>query len=67
VLCLHDELLVHSPRDQARTVAGLVDECLREAAGRWAPGCGVRFIADTAIVSTWSEAKEAAPPAPPPV
>jgi DNA polymerase I len=63
VLCLHDELLVHSPRDDAGTVAGLVDECLREAAGRWAPGCGVRFIADTASVSSWSDAKTA--PAPP--
>jgi DNA polymerase I len=62
VLCLHDELLVHCPRDDARAVAGIVDECLREAAGRWAPGCGVRFIADTAVVSSWSEAK-AAPPA----
>ncbi len=62
VLCLHDELLVHSPRDEARTVARLVDECLREAAGRWAPGCGVRFIADTAVVSSWSQAKEPAPP-----
>ncbi len=50
VLCLHDELLVHSPRDDAQKVAGIVDECLREAAGRWAPGCGVRFIADTGIV-----------------
>jgi DNA polymerase I len=62
VLCLHDELLVHSPSDEARTVAGLVDECLREAAARWAPGCGVRFIADTAILSSWSQAKQAAPP-----
>jgi len=62
VLCLHDELLVHCPRDDAGAVAGLVDECLREAAGRWAPGCGVRFIADTAIVSSWSDAKTAAPP-----
>src|SRR4029077_17785153 len=42
VLCLHDELLVHSPREQAEAVSRLVDECLREAAQRWAPGCGVR-------------------------
>jgi len=54
---------VHSPRGDAQAVAGIVDECLREAAGRWAPGCGVRFTADTAIVSCWSEAK-AAPPDP---
>ena len=57
VLCLHDELLVHSPREQAETVSRLVDECLREAAQRWAPGCGVRFISDTTIVHRWSDAK----------
>ena len=60
VLCLHDELLVHSPREQAETVSRLVDECLREAAQRWAPGCGVRFISDTSIVRSWSDAKSAA-------
>ncbi len=61
VLCLHDELLVHSPREQAGTVSRLVDECLREAAQRWAPGCGVRFISDTTVVRSWSDAKSAAP------
>jgi DNA polymerase-1 len=60
VLCLHDELLVHCPREQAEAVAGLVDECLREAAARWAPGCGVRFISDTAIIRSWSDAKTTA-------
>ncbi|MGD0063389.1 MAG: DNA polymerase [Streptosporangiaceae bacterium] len=60
VLCLHDELLVHCPREQAETVARLVDECLREAAARWAPGCGVRFISDTAIIRSWSDAKTTA-------
>ena len=57
VLCLHDELLVHTPREHAETVSRLVDECLREAAQRWAPGCGVRFISDTTIVHRWSDAK----------
>jgi DNA polymerase-1 len=57
VLCLHDELLVHCPGEQAGAVARLVDDCLREAAGRWAPGCEVRFISDTAIVRSWSDAK----------
>jgi DNA polymerase I len=60
VLCLHDELLVHSPREHAETVSRLVDECLREAAQRWAPGCGVRFISDTTIVRCWSDAKSTA-------
>jgi hypothetical protein len=67
VLCLHDELLVHSPREHAETVSRLVDDCLREAARRWAPGCGVRFISDTTIVRSWSDAKSAAlDPAGPP-
>ena len=60
VLCLHDELLVHAPREQAEAVSRLVDECMREAAQRWAPGCGVRFISDTTIVRCWSDAKNAA-------
>jgi len=60
VLCLHDELLVHAPGERAETVSRLVDECLREAAQRWAPGCGVRFISDTTVVRSWSDAKSAA-------
>jgi len=40
-------------------VSRLVDECLREAAQRWAPGCGVRFISDTTVVRSWSDAKSA--------
>jgi DNA polymerase-1 len=63
VLCLHDELLVHSPAEHGEAVAGIVDDCLREAAQRWAPGCGVRFIADTSVVRTWSDAKANAAPA----
>ncbi len=61
VLCLHDELLVHCPREQAETVSRLVDDCLREATQRWAPGCGVRFISDTTIVRSWSDAKNGRP------
>jgi DNA polymerase-1 len=60
VLCLHDELLVHVPREQAEPVSRLVDECMREAAQRWAPGCGVRFISDTTVVRSWSDAKSPA-------
>jgi DNA polymerase-1 len=68
VLCLHDELLVHCTREQADTVSRLVDDCLQEAAARWAPGCGVRFISDTAVIRSWSDAKVTAPllPALPP-
>jgi DNA polymerase I len=57
VLCLHDELLVHCPREHGETVAAIVEDCLREAAQRWAPGSGVRFISDTTIVRRWSDAK----------
>jgi DNA polymerase-1 len=57
VLCLHDELLVHAPSEHAATVAQLVDAGLNEAVHRWAPGTAVRFLADIAIVSRWSDAK----------
>jgi DNA polymerase-1 len=63
VLCLHDELLVHCPGEHADAVARLVDDCLAEAAARWAPGCGVRFISDTMIVRNWSLAKGGEPAA----
>ena len=64
VLCLHDELLVHCPREHGEAVSGIVEDGLREAAQRWAPGSGVRFISDTTIVRTWSDAKAAALPPP---
>jgi DNA polymerase I len=63
VLCLHDELLVHCPGEHAEAVSRLVDDCLAEAAARWAPGCGVRFISDTMIVRNWSQAKGGEPAA----
>lgn len=58
VLCLHDELLVHTPVDQAGAVARLVDEGLQEAAHRWAPDGTVRFVADIGTIARWSDAKE---------
>ena len=57
VLCLHDELLVHCPCEHGETVSRIVEDCLGEAARRWAPGSGVRFTSDTTIVRSWSEAK----------
>ncbi|MGD9995974.1 MAG: DNA polymerase [Ilumatobacteraceae bacterium] len=57
VLCLHDELLVHTPIGRADEVAGLVVDCLGEAAHRWAPDRSVRFVADVAVVPRWSDAK----------
>ena len=35
VLCLHDELLVHTPVDLAAAVAEIVDGALQETAVRW--------------------------------
>ncbi len=57
VLCLHDELLVHSPVDRGQDVARLVEDCLQEAAHRWAPDGSVRFVADTSVIDRWSDAK----------
>jgi DNA polymerase-1 len=57
VLCLHDELLVHCRAEHGEAVSRAVGDCLQEAAGRWAPGCGIRFISDTSTVRCWSDAK----------
>ena len=58
VLCLHDELLVHVPSAHAEAAAALVDECLQEAAYRWAPDRSVRFLADVRVIDRWSDAKD---------
>jgi DNA polymerase-1 len=55
VLCLHDELLVHVPSAHGSAVAGLVSECLAETALRWT--ARVRFVADTRMLTAWSDAK----------
>src|SRR4051794_10881124 len=57
VLCLHDELLVHTPAEQAEATAALVEDCLQEAAWRSAPNNAVRFVADISVVPRWSDAK----------
>lgn len=57
VLCLHDELLVHAPRDSAQDVANVLDHCLQEAAWRWASDSDVRFVADISVIERWSDAK----------
>ncbi len=57
VLCLHDELLVHVRTEQADAVVTLLDQCLHEAAHRWHPTCGVRFVTDTSVVESWADAK----------
>lgn len=56
VLCLHDELLVHTPAHQAKATAEAVDTALADAARRWSRGAPVRFVSDTSVVHRWSEA-----------
>jgi DNA polymerase-1 len=58
VLCLHDELLVHVPRDRADAARQAVEDALTSAARTWAGTDQVRFVADTSIVRRWSEAKD---------
>jgi DNA polymerase I len=57
VLCLHDELLVHVPIEHAAATVLLLDNCLQEAAHRWANGGPVRFVTDTSVIQRWSDAK----------
>jgi DNA polymerase-1 len=59
VLCLHDELLVQTPAEAGDETADAVDDALGEAAHRWAPPDHptVRFVADTAVIARWSDAK----------
>jgi DNA polymerase-1 len=59
VLCLHDELLVHTPVAAGEATAAAVDDALGEAAYRWAPPGHptVRFVADTSVIARWSDAK----------
>ncbi|WP_432506940.1 DNA polymerase [Kineococcus arenarius] len=56
VLCLHDELLLHVPEQDAGAAADLLRSALARTARRWAGG-EVRFVADVAVVRRWSEAK----------
>jgi DNA polymerase-1 len=57
VLCLHDELLLHVPTDESEDAVTLLHEALSSVAAHWASGSGVRFVADTAVVERWSDAK----------
>jgi DNA polymerase-1 len=57
VLCLHDELLVHTPTEYAAEVSALVSEAVAEAAYYWSPERDVRFLADVSTIQRWSEAK----------
>ncbi len=60
VLCLHDELLVHCRADRAEVATRIVADGVQEASQRWSGGAtssAVRFVADTSVVTRWSDAK----------
>ena len=58
VLCLHDELLVHVPREHAEEASARVERALVDSARRWAGSSQVRFVADTSVIERWSQAKD---------
>lgn len=57
VLCLHDEIVVHVPKDRAEQAALMINNALGEAAHYWSPEPDVRFVTDTQVIERWSEAK----------
>ena len=57
VLCLHDELLVHAPRDaRGRGWRSCWPTPWRRRPGWWAAGSGVRFVADVSTADSWADA-----------
>jgi DNA polymerase-1 len=59
VLCLHDELLVHTPEAMAQHVVDLLHSTLARTTARWAGGSGVSLVADVVAVHRWSDAAKA--------
>jgi DNA polymerase I len=57
VLCLHDELLIHTPVDHGDTVARIVEQALRDAARWWMPLGTVKYVAVATTIARWSDAK----------
>ena len=58
VLCLHDELLVHVPQENAEETRSRLELALTDSARRWTGSMQVRFVADASVIHRWSEAKE---------
>ena len=58
VLCLHDELLVHVPEENAEETRTRLHQALTDSARRWTGTTQVRFVADASIIHRWSEAKD---------
>ena len=58
VLCLHDELLVHVPEENAAETRARLERALTDSARRWTGSTQVRFVADASVIRRWSEAKD---------
>ena len=56
VMCLHDELLLQVPVEHAAAAARLLEDALQATAHWWAAGSEVRFVAEVAVVQSWSDA-----------
>jgi DNA polymerase-1 len=56
VLCLHDELLLHVPAEQAAAATALLHHALAATVTWWAAGSPVRFLADVTTGADWVEA-----------
>ena len=56
VLCLHDELLVHVPAQDADATADRLRNALDATAHWWAAGSGVRFVAEVTVAESWAAA-----------
>ena len=57
VLCLHDEVLVNVPAENASDCAERVQVALTDASRRWSGSGRVRFVADVTVIERWSQAK----------
>jgi DNA polymerase-1 len=57
-LCLHDELLLHVPRERAADATALLSDALAATTSWWAAGSGARFVVDVSVVERWSDAKD---------
>jgi DNA polymerase-1 len=58
VLCLHDELLVHVPEENAEETRARLHQALTDSARRWTGSTQVRFVAEASVIHRWSEAKD---------
>ena len=56
-MCLHDELVLQVPSDQADAAGRLLMQALAATAHWWAAGSAVRFVAEVAVGASWADAR----------